>query len=80
METQHADSIYDAADLGCGDLAMALMKAVRAIAPGQLLEFRANDPGAAIDIPAWCSMTGNILIAGQTGANGNSYFIRKKGN
>jgi len=80
METLHPDSLYDAADLGCGDLAIALMKAVRLVEAGQLLEFRANDPGAVVDIPAWCSMTGNILIAGQTGANGNSYFIRKKGN
>jgi len=79
MELLHADSIYDAAEAGCGELAMALMKAVMAIEPGQLLEFRAGDSGAAEDIPAWCRVTGHSLVAGPAGDQGKSYFIRKKG-
>ncbi|HEY3294003.1 MAG TPA: sulfurtransferase TusA family protein [bacterium] len=78
MELLQADSVYDAAGLGCGELAMALMKAIKAIEPGQLLEFRADDTGAVVDIPAWCGMTGHKLVAGPAGIKSNSYFIRKK--
>ena len=74
-----ADHTLDLAELGCGDLAIALMKAMKTIAPGETIEIIARDQGAANDIPAWCRMTGNDFISGPSGTDGSHYILRKKG-
>ncbi len=33
--------------------------------PGETLEVIARDPGAAVDMPAWCRMTGHTLISSE---------------
>ena len=68
------DLIWDAGDLGCGDLVLLLRGKLRAMLPGKLLKVTALDPGAPEDIPAWCKMTGNRLILQQHPL----YFIRNK--
>ena len=69
----------DLAELGCGDLAIALMKAMGTIASGETIEITARDRGAVNDIPAWCRMTGHQLISGPSGTDGSVYVIQKKG-
>lgn len=56
------DSIWNAGDLGCGDLVLLLRGKLRAMLPGELIQVTALDSGAPEDIPAWCNMTGNRLI------------------
>lgn len=56
------DLEWNAGELGCGDLVLELRKQVGRI-PGRVLKLVALDPGAAVDLPAWCRMTGNELIA-----------------
>jgi len=73
------DHIVDTADLGCGELMIALHKTMKDVEPGQLLELHSADPGAPEDIPAWCRLTGNTLMAGPTGDKSQTYFIQKKG-
>jgi tRNA 2-thiouridine synthesizing protein A len=68
------DLIWDAGDLGCGDLVLLLRGKLRAMLPGKLLKVTALDPGAPEDIPAWCKMTGNRLVLQQH----PHYFIRNK--
>ena len=68
------DLIWDAGDLGCGDLVLLLRGKLRAMLPGKLLKVTALDPGAPEDIPAWCKMTGNRLVSQQHPL----YFIRNK--
>ena len=68
------DLIWDAGDLGCGDLVLLLRSKLRAMLPGELLKLTALDPGAPEDIPAWCNMTGNRLVFQQHPL----YFIRNK--
>jgi tRNA 2-thiouridine synthesizing protein A len=53
---------WDAGSIGCGDLVLELRTRLRALAPGQVLEVRATDPGAPEDLPAWCGLTGNRLV------------------
>ncbi len=48
---------------GCGTLLVVIRKRVRALAPGEVLEVVGYDPGAQEDLPAWCRMTGNPLLA-----------------
>jgi tRNA 2-thiouridine synthesizing protein A len=74
-----ANSGLDLAELGCGDLVIALMKAMKTISPGQTIRITAHDKGAAQDIPAWCRMTGHTLVEGPSGTDGSVYVIRKKG-
>lgn len=68
------DARFDAGDMGCGDLVMELRLQMQALAPGQVLELTARDPGAPADLPAWCGMTGHTLLQ----AIPPRYWIRRK--
>ena len=56
------DIEWQAGELGCGDLVLELRQRVRQ-APGKVFKVTALDAGAPADIPAWCGMTGNQLLA-----------------
>jgi tRNA 2-thiouridine synthesizing protein A len=83
MTDEHAnvlpsDCFQDMGELSCGDLVMAILKALRPLQPGDVMEVRALDPAAPIDIPAWCRLTGHTLVAGPCGPDKVHYFIQKK--
>lgn len=59
------DETIDAGDKGCGDLIVELALAFRRMAPQARVGVRATDPGAPIDLPAWCRSTGHRLIEEQ---------------
>lgn len=65
---------WDAGDLGCGDLVLELRVRLKDMAPGTVLALHANDPGAPVDIPAWCGLTGHVLVR----AAHPDYWIRRK--
>jgi tRNA 2-thiouridine synthesizing protein A len=69
-----AAATFDAGDMGCGDLVLELRLRLSPMAPGQVLELIARDPGAPEDIPAWCGMTGHRLLR----ASPPRYWIRRK--
>ncbi len=52
---------WDAGDMGCGELLAELRKRLRRM-PTQTLKLVARDPGAPLDLPAWCRLTGNELL------------------
>lgn len=66
--------VWDAGDLGCGDLVLALRMRFRELPTGTVLELTARDPGAPEDLPAWCRMTGQTMID----ATPPHYRIRKE--
>lgn len=70
-----ADHFYDAGDQGCafGPLD-EIARIMRRMAPGQTLEVRATDATVAIDLSAWCRMTGHTLLEQQ----GDRYLLRRK--
>ena len=72
------DAVFDMGELGCGDLIMALLKSMRTLESGQIAQVHALDPGAPVDIAAWCKMIGNELLADCRGED-NAYFYIKKG-
>ena len=72
------DAVFDLGGLGCGDLIIALLKSLRTLETGQIAQVRALDPGAPVDIAAWCNMKGNELLADCCGED-NAYFYIKKG-
>ncbi len=76
--TMAPDAVLDAGEAGCGELTLLIFQAVRRLAPGQVLEVRAYDLAAAVDIPAWCRSTGNLLLSADTGAHPQRFVIRKR--
>lgn len=70
-----ADYFYDAGDQGCafGPLD-EIARLMRRLTPGQTLEVHATDPTVAIDLSAWCRMTGHSLVEQQ----GACYLLRRK--
>lgn len=61
-----ADKFYSAGDKGCAfgplDEIAAIMQQLES---GQAIEIHATDPTVAIDLSAWCRMTGNQLVEQQ---------------
>ncbi len=68
------DFLWDAGELGCGDLVLLLRSKLRKLLPGKILHLTALDPAAPLDIPAWCNLTGNTLLA----SDHPNYFIKNK--
>ena len=56
-----ADEVWDAGDFGCGPWVREGCKCWRKM-PGRVLKVTALDPGAPVDLPAWCRLTGNELV------------------
>jgi tRNA 2-thiouridine synthesizing protein A len=69
-----ADDLWDAGDLGCGELVLELKLRLDRLRPGHVLKLVALDPGAPADLPAWCRMTGHTLVS----ATHPVYLIRRK--
>ena len=74
-----SDVFHDFEEMSCGDLLIALLKAMRPLPAGTLVEVRALDPGAPIDIPAWCRMVGHEILRRASGPDNVHYLIRKGG-
>ena len=49
--------------MGCGELLIELAVRMKQLAPGQVFELTALDPGAVEDIPSWCRLTGHALVS-----------------
>lgn len=72
------DRTYDASGLLCPLPVLRANRALRELAPGQMLKVLATDPAAEADFPAYCRQTGHTLVA--TGREAETYIfvIRKK--
>ena len=45
---------------------------------GEVLSIVADDPAAWVDLPHYCSQSGNVLVDAQAFKDGSSLFIVKK--
>jgi TusA-related sulfurtransferase len=72
------NAVCDGGDQGCGGgLLILILQAMKRLGSGDVLEIRSTDPGVREDLPAWCRMTGHVLLAQQEGEQRNRYFVRK---
>lgn len=55
------DDHWDAGDMSCGDLVLALRIRLQDMPAGSILKLTATDPAAPVDIPAWCGLTRHPL-------------------
>ena len=53
-------------------------KAMKTLAPGQLLEVIATDPGSVADFKAWAQSTGNPLVEADQSEGVYRYVLKKK--
>lgn len=68
------DERFDAGDMSCGDLVLALRLRLARMRPGQVIEVLASDPSAGADLPAWCGLTRNELAK----AAAPRFWIRRR--
>ena len=54
---------WDAGAAGCGVLIMGLKREIHRIQAGELLRVTAHGAGVAIELAAWCRLTGHTLVA-----------------
>jgi tRNA 2-thiouridine synthesizing protein A len=73
--TPAASARWDAGDMSCGELVLELRLRLRSLSAGEVLLLSARDPGAPEDLPAWCRLTGNELVAMRP----PQYWIRRRG-
>lgn len=71
------DVTLDAGETGCGELILLIFQTMKTLSPGQTLEVMAYDLAAETDIPAWCRMTSNLLLAQNTEAQPKRFLIQK---
>lgn len=63
-DDQHEISAkFDGGDTGCGELLLDLLLFMKKQPSDAIIEVRALDPGAPLEIPAWCRLTKNSLLA-----------------
>jgi len=68
----------DARGLFCPGPIEVLLRVIRHIESGGLLELLADDPTAKQDVTAWCRATGNMLVSVEENDGTLSFTIRKK--
>ena len=60
--------------MGCGEVIILLRMRMQKLEEGEVLKLTAYDPGAPVDLPAWCRMTGRRMVR----ADHPFYWIEEK--
>lgn len=66
--------MVDGGDRACGELLLVLAARSRTLAPHSQIRLLATDPAAAIDLPAWCHLTGHDYVGHGVNADGRPYY------
>jgi tRNA 2-thiouridine synthesizing protein A len=56
---------FDGGETGCGELLLDLLLFMKRQPDESIVRVRALDPGAPLEIPAWCRLTKHQLIASE---------------
>jgi len=70
--------VVDAKGLSCPMPIVKTAQAVKMVAPGELIEVLATDPGSTKDFVAWAKTTGNELVEQTVDAGVYRFVIRRK--
>lgn len=68
MEPEQSENelpLFDGGDTGCGELLLDLLLFMKGQPAGAVIQVRALDPGAPLEIPAWCRLTRHELLASE---------------
>ncbi|NQD38329.1 sulfurtransferase TusA family protein [Permianibacter sp. IMCC34836] len=69
--------VLDARGLRCPLPLLRAKQALIALSVGEVLEVLATDPGALRDIPAWCRLSGQQLLAQSEEAETLRFLIQR---
>jgi tRNA 2-thiouridine synthesizing protein A len=69
----------DARGLSCPLPVVRAKLAIEKVAPGELIQVIATDPGSVTDFPNWSKMTGHELVESRQDGDEYVYLIRKAG-
>ncbi len=69
----------DARGLLCPMPVIRTQERIAGLEPGDVLEVIASDPGAALDVPAWCRVHGHRVRACEADADGVRIVIEVGG-
>ncbi|MCU1675467.1 MAG: Cysteine desulfurase [Frankiales bacterium] len=69
----------DSLGRSCPQPVIDLAKAIRTVSVGAVVEVLADDPVAAVDIPAWCWSQGHEYLGEQAADIGVRYRVRRGG-
>ena len=72
-----SEAVLDCSGEKCPLPVLRTRKALKAMAPGDVLLVTCTDPMAQIDIPALLRQTGDVLEASETGPQRAAFRIRK---
>ena len=74
------DASFDGGDLDCGNgLLLLIRRHIDPLLPGQRLELFSTEISVDEDLPAWCRLTGNPLIAFEKTGRQRRFLIQKGG-
>jgi tRNA 2-thiouridine synthesizing protein A len=62
VKTTVPHDAWDAGDLACGPMLLALKGRLERLDAGQVFHLTTRDEGAPADVPAWCRLTGHRLL------------------
>jgi len=71
--------LLDASGLACPLPVLKAKKAIRKVAPGNLLKVLSTDPGSVADFQAFCEVTGHTLESRNEADGVFEFLIRAKG-
>ena len=72
-------TVLDTKGMRCPLPVLRARKAMKALAPGSVLEVHATDPGSVKDFKAFCETTGDELLAADEASGVYIFRIRKAG-
>ena len=72
-----ADHLLDVKGLKCPLPVLRARKALKPLAPGELLEVLATDPSSVQDFASFCETTGHALVASEEADGVYVFKIRK---
>lgn len=72
-----APEIYDLKGFNCPLPVLKARKRLAGMASGEQLWLETSDPLAVIDIPAFCTENGHLLIESESVTDGHRFLIRR---
>jgi tRNA 2-thiouridine synthesizing protein A len=74
-----SDLFLDTKGLNCPLPVLRARRAMKDMAPAEVIEIHATDPGAVQDFEAFCETTGDALLDSREEAGTYIFVIRKRG-
>ena len=78
MSNNDVDQVLDLKGLLCPIPVVKISNAIKDIAIDATITATATDPGVMMDIPAWCSTTGNELVSMEEENDIFTFKIKRK--